>query len=81
MLRKYVVILSLAISSYAYLVLMDVITGIGWQSSFVNAPYQLFALSEKIMALVLLGFLVVPDIYTVIRARKNKSQSPADSSS
>lgn len=74
MLKKYMVTLLLSVLTLGYLLLMDIITGHDWRTTFKNAHFQLFTESEKILVIFLFLCLFVPDLIHVFTSRK-KSKS------
>lgn len=76
MFKKYAVIGLMSALSLGMMLMMDIIAGQRWQDTLSNINYQLISGAEKLIAIILIAGLLVPDLVKVIgNMRKKRSSS------
>ncbi|MNW53467.1 hypothetical protein D3C74_310290 [compost metagenome] len=84
--KKYGVLLLFLVLSCIYTIIIDVCVGLPWNTFIINWRYTLFSLIERMIAVVLILLLVIPDLVRKLRRgkgmhSKSDNESPSGSNS
>ncbi|MNH89953.1 hypothetical protein D3C73_424860 [compost metagenome] len=72
-LKKYTVLLLFLLLSCIYTVFIDICVGLPWNTFIINWKYTLFSQIERFIAVVMVLFLVIPDLFRYLRRNQRHS--------